>query len=167
MLVSTIVTAGGRVLMCRRAREPRIGCWVLPGGFVEQNESLEDAAVRETREETGVALEAGALRFYAVSSLTNMNQVYVGFVVELDRQIDPVCGDECLEVRYCSAEDMPWDELAFPEFDRYLRTFFREAERREEHVHFFGHLGGAAYGDDCTVAGITRTLIEHRSLPRT
>lgn len=167
VLVSTLVEAGGRVLMCRRARAPRIGYWTVPGGFVEHNESLEQAAVRETREETGISLDIGALRFYAISSLTHMNQIYVGFVVRLPHEIDPICGDECLDVRYCSEDDMPWDELAFAEFDWYLRTFFRETKRSEEHVHFFGYLDGVVYGDDSTLSRTTRTLIEHRRLPAT
>lgn len=161
VLVTTIVELEGRVLMCRRAQAPRVGYWTLPGGYVEHDESLEHAAVRETMEETGVEIDIGALRIYALSSLTNMSQIYIGFVTRLDRRIAPVCGDECLEVRYFSEQEMPWSDLAFPGIDRYLRIFFSESRRREAHVHFFAHLGGEAeYDDDATISGATRTLLD-------
>ena len=101
------------VLMCRRAEEPAKGLWNPPGGFVEGGESLEAAAVRELREETGVRVGAECLKLFAVVSLPHLNQVHVGFHVALPEKPTLNLGPEVLEARFYSEAEFPLRALAF------------------------------------------------------
>jgi ADP-ribose pyrophosphatase YjhB (NUDIX family) len=136
VLVSTIVMSGDRVLMCRRASPPQAGRWVLPGGFVEFGETLEQAAVRETREETGVCLDPRDLHPYAVATLPEISEVYAGFLAVVPESAEAVCGDECTDVRFFSEDDVPWSELAYPDTGVYLREYLSERRRGVHMVHF-------------------------------
>ena len=78
-----MVTSADRILLCQRAVEPSRGLWTLPAGFLERYESLEAGAVREIREETGVVVDPGRLVPYILSSLIDLEQVYVFFRVEI------------------------------------------------------------------------------------
>jgi ADP-ribose pyrophosphatase YjhB (NUDIX family) len=112
---------GGReVLLMRRALEPRRGYWTPPGGFVELGESTEEAALREGREEVGLALEvAGLLGVYSRPA--------VGIVVVSYRARaldgEPALGSEALEARWFAADAIPWDDLAFETTVRALRDW--------------------------------------------
>ena len=100
-----------RVLLCRRAIEPRLGLWTLPAGFMENNETTREAAARETREEANAVVENLAL--YALFNLPHINQVYIMFRGELkDGQAS--AGAESLEVGLFRQQEVPWSELAFP-----------------------------------------------------
>lgn len=142
VLVSTIVASGDRVLLVRRAGPPAAGRWVLPGGFMESGETLEEAAARETCEETGVRLDPRELRLYAVATLPEISEVYVGFLATVAEHTDLVCGSECTEVRFFSEADAPWTEIAFPDIGAYLRVYFGE-RRSGAHVIHFGCLDAA------------------------
>ena len=86
----------GRVLLCKRAIEPRRGLWTLPAGFLENGETIEAGALRETAEEARATVDIGAL--YTVISLPDINQVYMMFRARLlDLDFGP--GPESLEVR--------------------------------------------------------------------
>lgn len=135
ILVNTIVASNGRVLLCRRAGSPAAGRWTMPGGFMECCESLEAAAARETFEETGVRLDPRELRLHAVVSLTEISQVYVGFLANVAEPVNLVCGPECTEVRFFSEEQIPWNELAYPDIGVYLRIYFRECRSGEHAIH--------------------------------
>lgn len=135
LLVSTIVAWGDRVLLCRRAGPPAAGRWVLPGGFMESGEALEQAAVRETYEETGVRLEPRELRLYAVASLPEINEVYVGFLASFVEHTQLICGSECSEVRFFSETDLPWTDLAYPDVGVYLREYFGECRSNVQVIH--------------------------------
>lgn len=115
-----------QVLLCRRAIEPRRGYWTLPAGFMENGETLEQAAVRETWEEACARVRD--LKLYTLFDLPHINQVYLFFRAEL---VGPnfAAGDESLEVRLFDECDIPWSELAFPTVGRTLECYF--ADRRE------------------------------------
>jgi ADP-ribose pyrophosphatase YjhB (NUDIX family) len=136
VLVNTIVASGARVLLCRRAEPPAAGRWALPGGFMESGETLEEAAARETCEETGVRLEPHELRLHAVVSLPEMSEIYVGFLALVAEDTDLLCGSECTEVRFFSEADVPWAELSYPDIGVYLRIYFDERRSGAHAMHF-------------------------------
>lgn len=100
-----------KVLLCRRAIDPRRGFWTIPAGYLELNETTAEGAARETLEEAGVRIEVGAL--LAVYSIPRISQVQVIYAARLSSpEVAP--GAETLEVKLTPWEDVPWDELAFP-----------------------------------------------------
>ncbi len=110
-VVGTVPVADdGRVLLCRRAIEPRRGLWTLPAGFMELGETLEQGAARETAEEAGAQIAMGPL--IALLSVVHVGQVHLFFQARLlSLAFDP--GPESLEVRLFAPAEIPWDELAF------------------------------------------------------
>jgi ADP-ribose pyrophosphatase YjhB (NUDIX family) len=111
----------GRVLLCKRAIEPRYGLWTLPAGFLENGETLTSGAARETLEEADARVEL--LDLYTVISLPQINQVYMMFRSRLvDLDFGP--GSESLEVRLFEESEIPWEQLAFRTIARTLRNFF-------------------------------------------
>ena len=135
----------GALLMCRRAEEPGKGLWNPPSGYVETGETLEAAAARELREETGVAVDPKDLGLFRVVSLPHLNQVFVGFHVELHEAPRPVAGPEATEVRMFREDDIPLGELAFREAiaDEYPVDIF-EAMRARRFVARSVSVSGAA-----------------------
>jgi len=136
VLVNAIVASGDRVLLCRRARPPAAGRWALPGGFMESGETLEEAAARETHEETGVCLDPRALRLHAVVTLPNISEIYVGFLATVDQEPELACGLECMEVRFFSEADVPWTEFSYADIGVYLRMYFGERRSGTHPIHF-------------------------------
>lgn len=118
----------GQVLLCRRAIEPRRGFWTLPAGFMENGETLEQAACRETDEEACARVHSLAL--YTLFDLPHISQVHVFFRAELaDLNFD--VGIESLETRLFTESEIPWSELAFPTVGRTLECYF--ADRLGDH----------------------------------
>jgi ADP-ribose pyrophosphatase YjhB (NUDIX family) len=111
IVVGSVVSEAGRILLCRRAIEPRRGFWTLPAGYMEMAETVEEAAQREAREEAGaeIALE-GVLAIY---SIARIGQVQVIFRAALARP-EVAAGPESLEVRFFDWAEIPWAEIAFP-----------------------------------------------------
>jgi ADP-ribose pyrophosphatase YjhB (NUDIX family) len=121
VVVGCLATWEDRVLLCRRAIEPRHGLWTLPAGFMENGETLAAGAARETIEEARARVDVGEL--YTVISLPQISQVYVMFRSRLlDLDFGP--GPESLEVRLFHEDEIPWDRIAFRTIARTLRTFF-------------------------------------------
>jgi ADP-ribose pyrophosphatase YjhB (NUDIX family) len=111
----------GRVLLCRRAIEPRLGLWTLPAGFLENGETIVAGALRETLEEANARVDIDEL--YTIISLPHINQVYMMFRAQL---ADPDFGPsaESLEVQLFHEHEIPWEQLAFRTITRTLRTYF-------------------------------------------
>ena len=116
IVVGSVVRHEGKVLLCRRAIEPRRGFWTVPAGYLELNETPEDGARREAREEAMANLELGDL--LAVYSVPHLSQVQLIWRAEL---IDPGqgetlfgAGEESLEVRLFDWDALPTEEIAFP-----------------------------------------------------
>lgn len=114
---------GEQVLLCRRAIEPRRGFWTLPAGFMENGETLEQAAARETLEEACARVQD--LNLYTLFDLPHINQVYMLFRAELV-DLNFAAGAESLEVQLFSEQDIPWSELAFPTIGRTLECYFAD-----------------------------------------
>jgi ADP-ribose pyrophosphatase YjhB (NUDIX family) len=122
------------VLLCKRAIAPRYGYWTLPAGFMENEETTQEAAERETLEEANARVEL--LGLYTVMNIPHTNQVYMMFRSRLlDLGFGP--GSESLEVRLFKEEEIPWQELAFPTIVHTLKLYF--AERRS--TRFGVHMG--------------------------
>ena len=116
-----------RILLCKRAIEPRLGLWTLPAGFLENGETLVAGALRETLEEANARVEIGEL--YTVISLPHISQVYMMFRARLlDLDFGP--GTESLEVRLLRE-----DELAFRTIGRTLRNYFLDRKLGAFPVH--------------------------------
>ena len=121
----------GRILLCRRAIEPRHGLWTLPAGFMENGETTTDAAIRETLEEANARVQLGEL--YSMISLPYINQVHLLFRARLlDLEFSP--GAESLEVQLFEERDVPWDELAFRPVHLSLKNYF--SDRKSGHFQF-------------------------------
>ena len=112
-----------QVLLCRRAIQPRSGLWTLPAGFMENGETVEQAAIRETLEEACARVRK--LSLYTLFDLPHINQVYMLFRAEL-ADLDFAAGEESLEVQLFDEADIPWSELAFRTVSRTLECFFAD-----------------------------------------
>ncbi len=132
MVVGCIPEWEDRILLCRRAIEPRYGLWTLPAGFMENGETTMQAAARETREEANAEVEIGAL--YSLYSLPHINQVYLIFRSRLlNTTYSP--GVESLETCLFSEQDLPWDTLAFPVVRQTLEDFFSDRRAGNYRLH--------------------------------
>jgi len=115
-----------RVLLCKRAIEPRYGLWTLPAGFLENGETVTAGALRETLEEARARVEVGEL--YTLISLPQINQVYMMFRARLlDLEFGP--GEESLEVALFDEAEIPWEALAFRTIARTMRNYFLDRKR--------------------------------------
>ena len=122
----------GKVLLCRRAIEPRLGYWTLPAGFMENGESVEQAARRETVEEACATLED--LHLYMMVDVPYINQVHIFYRADM-ANADFAAGIESLEVKLFDEADIPWSDLAFNTVRRALECYFIDRRRQEFSVH--------------------------------
>jgi ADP-ribose pyrophosphatase YjhB (NUDIX family) len=121
-----------RVLLCRRAIEPRHGLWTLPAGFLENNETTIEGAARETLEEASAQVRIAGL--YTLFNLPHINQVYVMFLADLVvPEYGP--GTESLEVALYEEKDIPWERIAFPVVEQTLKLYFADRQRGRFDVH--------------------------------
>ncbi len=111
IVVGLVPRFGDKILLCRRAINPRKGFWTIPAGFMENGETTGDGALREAWEEAGIKPQLGSL--LAVYSITRISQVHIFYKATLDSDtVSP--GPESLEVKLFNWEDIPWNDLAFP-----------------------------------------------------
>ena len=111
MVAGSVVSVGDKIMLCRRAIEPRIGFWTLPAGFMEVGETTEQAAMREAREEANAAIVID--RLLAVYTIPRIAQVQIMYLAHLaEPSFSP--GPESLEVMMVGWDEIPWDEIAFP-----------------------------------------------------
>ena len=114
-----------KILLCRRAIEPRYGYWTLPAGFMENKENLEEAAKRESMEEANLKLSE--LKIYTITSLPYISQVYMLFIGIAENDFSP--GIETLETKLFTEDEIPWELLAFPVIKTTLQHYF--ADRKQ------------------------------------
>ena len=123
----------GKILMCKRAIEPRYGKWTLPAGFMENDETTSEAAARETYEEATAKVEN--LSLYTMYNLPHINQVYLVFRGELvEGRASP--GAESLEVALMEEKDIPWEEIAFPVIFENLELYFDDKRNNKFTLHY-------------------------------
>ncbi len=132
MVVGTVPYLDERVLLCKRAIEPRRGLWTLPAGFMELGESMAEGAARETQEEAGADIEMGA--FFSAISIPRVGQVHFFYLARL-RSARFAPGSETLEARLFTEAEIPWDEIAFLTVRDTLRAFFADRALGRFGVH--------------------------------
>ena len=123
VVVGCIPEMDDKILLCRRAIEPRSGKWTLPAGYLENGETVAQGAQRETLEEAGARIEIIAP--YALFNISYVSQIYVMFRAHLlDGNVK--AGSESSDVRFYSEKDIPWDQIAFTVIQETLRKYFKD-----------------------------------------
>lgn len=121
-----------KILLCKRAIEPRYGTWTLPAGFMELGETLEEAARRESREEANAELLIDGL--FSIFNLPHISQVHVYFRARLIEKIF-WAGSESLETRLFNQDEIPWNEISFETVDKCLRFFYEDTANNHFSLH--------------------------------
>ncbi|MEW8027545.1 MAG: NUDIX hydrolase [Candidatus Thiodiazotropha sp.] len=125
IVVGCIPVWGRQILLCRRAIEPRYGLWTVPAGFMENGETSQQGAARETLEEACARVEVEGL--YTLFNLPHINQVYLLFRSRL-LNLDFAAGEESLEVKLFDEQEIPWEKLAFPVIKESLKLYYADRE---------------------------------------
>ena len=112
IVAGSVVVHDGKILLCRRAIEPRHGYWTLPAGYMELGETVEDGARREAREEAEADITLDGI--LAIYSISRIGQVQIMFRARFAGAPSFAAGEESLEVGLFAWDDIPWDQLAFP-----------------------------------------------------
>src|SRR5271170_3803245 len=133
LVVGCVPEHEGSILLCRRAIEPRRGFWTVPAGFMENGETLQQAAARESHEEALAEVEIGSL--LAVVHVLHAEQVHVFFRAALP-EARFAAGIESLEVALFDAASIPWDDIAFPSTDFALRRYLEDRAGGADSHHF-------------------------------
>jgi ADP-ribose pyrophosphatase YjhB (NUDIX family) len=123
----------GKILLCRRAIEPRLGFWTVPAGFMENGEAVQDAAAREAQEEALADVEIGSL--VSIINVIRAHQVHIIFRARL-RNTNFGVGPESLEVALYEEQDIPWSEIAFLSVEFALRRYLEDRRAQRELIHF-------------------------------
>jgi ADP-ribose pyrophosphatase YjhB (NUDIX family) len=111
IVVGSVARWGDKVLMCRRAIDPRKGFWTLPAGYLELNESTRAGAEREAWEEAQARIQIeGLLAIYDIPRISQVQLIYRARLIE--EAVAP--GPESLEVALFRWDEIPWDNIAFP-----------------------------------------------------
>ena len=112
-----------RILLCKRAIEPRLGYWTLPAGFMENNETTSNAAIRETVEEAGANIRLHEL--FSLLNVPHVHQVHMFYRATL-LDLNYEAGIESLDVKLFAPEDIPWEDIAFPTVHHTLKFFLAD-----------------------------------------
>jgi ADP-ribose pyrophosphatase YjhB (NUDIX family) len=120
VVAGTIFTVDGGIVLLKRGVEPGLGKWVFPGGYVDRNEAVHDAAIRETKEESNLDIKLGSL--LNVYSYTRSPHVIVVYAAEVIGGT-LAAADECVEARSFKPIEIPWTELAFDSTRDALRDY--------------------------------------------
>ncbi len=132
LVVGCIPEKDGKILLCKRAIEPRYGYWTVPAGFMELGESLAQGAARETLEEACANVEIGHL--FAAVDVVDAGQVHIFFTAKLLGDFG--VGEESLEVALYGADEIPWDDIAFRSGRYALEKYFEDdGQNNGVHVH--------------------------------
>lgn len=132
IVAGTVPVWQGRILLCRRAIEPRYGYWTLPAGFMENAETTVEAAARETLEEALAEVHIEDL--YTIIHVPHIDQVHMFYRATLKDGSFGV-GEESLEVRLFELDEIPWDHISFPTVRRTLEHFVEDIRHERFPVH--------------------------------
>ena len=123
LIVGTICIKDDQILLCKRNIEPRFGLWTLPAGFMENSETLQEGALRETKEETQASPKIIAP--YSAFSLTHISQVHFFYLADLGNESFGQTS-ESSAVELFDEKDIPWDQIAFPTVTKTLKYYFED-----------------------------------------
>ena len=132
VVVGALATWGDKILMCKRAIEPRYRCWTLPAGFMELDETTAEGAGRETVEESGAEFDMGPL--FGVMNVPRVGQVHVFYLCQL-RHDRFAPGTETMEARLFAEDEIPWEEIAFLTVRHILQAYFEDRRQGVFGVH--------------------------------
>jgi ADP-ribose pyrophosphatase YjhB (NUDIX family) len=135
MIVGCLPIWEDKILICKRAIEPRYGLWTLPAGFLENDETVEQGAIRETSEEAGAKVTI--TRLHSLYSLPKVNQVYAIYLAEMSSSHFDA-GEESLECKLISVEEIPWNDIAFTAIKFSLKTYV-ENLKTDKVETYLGH----------------------------
>jgi len=122
VVAGTVFTLDGGIVLLKRGVEPGLGKWVFPGGYVDRGESVQEAAIRETKEESQVDVKLGPLlNVYSYPRSPNVIVVYTADIVGGEL----TAADESVEAGAFSPAKIPWDELAFDSTRDALRDYIK------------------------------------------
>jgi ADP-ribose pyrophosphatase YjhB (NUDIX family) len=142
VVVGCVPEHEGRILICKRAIEPRLGFWTVPAGFMENGETLQQGAARESQEEALADVEIGSL--LSLVSVVSAHQVHVFFRAKL-RTPSFGAGPESLEVKLVEPREIPWDDIAFLS-TRFTLERYLEDRAAGRDGHYFATLERGAGG---------------------
>jgi ADP-ribose pyrophosphatase YjhB (NUDIX family) len=132
VIVGILPEYNQQILLCKRAIEPQKGRWTLPAGFMENDESTLEGALRECQEEAHASVNEPTL--YALYDIPYINQVYVFYRAQL-ANLDFGPSAESTEVALFNEQDIPWDELAFPVVTAVIKRFL--CDRKKDSFEVF------------------------------
>ena len=135
IIAGCVIEVDAKILMCKRAIEPRYGYWTVPAGFMENGESVQHAAAREAMEEALAHVQIGSL--LAIVNVIRAHQVHIMFRARLqpDRP-DFGIGPESLETQLYDEAEIPWPQVAFLSVEFALRRYLEDRRNGVERVHF-------------------------------
>lgn len=126
LVTGVLAVHDDKILLCRRAIEPKLGYWTLPAGFMELGETMQAGALREMVEEA--ESQAVNARLYCLIDLPKAGQVHVMYLANIKDGKFGV-GAESLESALFSVDALPWDELAFHSVAATLRHYIADRAR--------------------------------------
>ena len=132
VVVGCVPEYEGRILICKRAIEPRLGYWTIPAGFMENGETLQEGAARETLEEAEAQVEVGEL--FAIVDVVRAQQVHMLFRARMLNERYGA-GDESLEVRLIEPNDIPWEDIAFASVRFGLEAWLEDRRTGRPRLH--------------------------------
>ena len=128
IIVGVLPFKGDRVLLCKRDIEPGFGKWTLPSGFMEMGESLEEGAKREALEEANLKIKIKNL--YGTYSIPKIGQVLFIYIGKISNN-NFRAADETSEVSLIKISNIPWDQIAFPSVEFFLRKYVIDYKNRK------------------------------------
>lgn len=135
IIAGTLPMFENKILLCKRAIEPRKGYWTLPAGFMELGETLEVGAERETMEEAGIDIKCGQL--LSSISVPHISQVHIFFFTQMQSAEHAQSTSESLEVKLFNIEDIPWDDIAFPTVKQTMELYLEDRAKQKIETRVF------------------------------
>ncbi|GAB3486109.1 NUDIX hydrolase [Marinomonas epiphytica] len=132
MITGTLPIHQGKVLLCKRNIEPRLGYWTLPAGFMENQETTSEGALRETLEECGS--RAICQQLFSMISIPHINQVHIFYLAQLPNK-DFHATEESSEVALFELTEIPWDEIAFSSVSKTLKFYLEDIAKGQIQYH--------------------------------